>query len=112
MGGQKVPAAALAAEKKYAPKPVANKKKVMAGATCGSRPPRYQAACYRMRGQKVPAAALAAEKKYAPKPVAKKIKIAVKKPVLIKKKVMAGATCGSRPPKYQAACYGMRGQKV
>merc|ERR1712164_220770 len=110
MGGQKVPAAALAAEKKYAPKPVANKKKVMAGATCGSRPPRYQAACYRMRGQKVPAAALAAEKKYAPKPVAKKIKIAVKKPVKVKvpfaklhaikvkKPVMAGATCGSRPP--------------
>merc|ERR1712196_417972 len=36
---------------------------MMAGSTCGSLPPQYQAVCYRFRHQKVPQAALDAEKK-------------------------------------------------
>merc|ERR1712100_545668 len=43
----------------------------MTGTSCGSRPPQYQAACYRSRHQKVPKFALDAEKK---------AKIAIKKP--------------------------------
>merc|ERR1712072_858951 len=58
------------------------KKPIMTGVSCGSRPPQYQAACYRARHQKVPAAALAAEKKVkvAIKKPAVKAKIAIKKP--------------------------------
>merc|ERR1712203_781734 len=103
------------------------------GATCGSRPPQYQAACYRSRHQKVPKFALDAEKKAKghlklkvkkPKVIGKHIKapklkiskkISIKKPVLKMKKHkihITGATCGSRPPQYQAACYRSRHQKV
>merc|ERR1712228_990517 len=46
----------------------------MTGTSCGSRPPQYQAACYRSRHQKIPKFALDAEKKA-------KGKIAIKKPV-------------------------------
>merc|ERR1712151_186414 len=70
----------------------------MTGTSCGSRPPQYQAACYRSRHQKVPKFALDAEKKAKAKitikkPVVKgkiaikKPKIAIKKPVLKKPKM-------------------------
>merc|ERR1712151_1394281 len=56
----------------------------MTGTSCGSRPPQYQAACYRSRHQKVPKFALDAEKKakIAIKKPAVKGKIAIKKPVV------------------------------
>merc|ERR1711981_1547862 len=94
----------------------------MTGTTCGSRPPQYQAACYRARHQKVPKFALDAEKKMKLKIHVKKHKIVSKKTVTpklkihkkitIKKHHMTGTTCGSRPPQYQAACYRARHQKV
>merc|ERR1711920_314422 len=96
----------------------------MTGTSCGSRPPQYQAACYRSRHQKVPKFALDAEKKAKAKITIKKPvvkgKIAIKKPVLKKPKMkiaihkphMTGTSCGSRPPQYQAACYRARHQKV
>merc|ERR1712087_931279 len=53
------------------------------GTTCGSRPPQYQAACYRARHQKVPKFALDAEKKakdkLLKKPAVKKAKKVTKK---------------------------------
>merc|ERR1712232_740306 len=64
-------------------KPVLKMKKHkphMTGTTCGSRPPQYQAACYRSRHQKVPKFALDAEKK-----AKAHLKLKVKKPKVIGK---------------------------
>merc|ERR1711981_985927 len=80
----------------------------MTGTTCGSRPPQYQAACYRSKGQKVPQSALDAEEKAKPKRKLAPKLMKVEAP----KHHMTGTTCGSRPPQYQAACYRSRGQKV
>merc|ERR1712083_392740 len=76
----------LVFKKKVVKKPkmkIAIHKPHKTGTTCGSRPPQYQAACYRARHQKVPKFALDAEKKakakILKKPVVKKAKKVTKK---------------------------------